>query len=328
MTSSVWQMTGAVETAAVIAAAHQLGVLRLLSASPRTATELADDLGLDPPATSRLLDTLVQLGLLRRDTGGSYAADPAAVHWLERITEAWGTLSDVVRTGIPMTLADTADGAAALYPTIAPQLATWFAPAAARLSELLSPPPERVLDVGAGAAPWTIAIAARNEHTHVTAIDLPAVLPATQAAVASAGLTTRFSYLAGDIFTTDLPAAAYDLVLVGNVCHLFGPELNRTLLAKLRHSIRPSGRIAIVDVLPATDPAEQLAISRYELGLLLRTSMGRVYPLTAYTKWSIEAGFPGLTPFPLSSNPPMSLLLSQRCEQGGSGADVLLTTEK
>jgi SAM-dependent methyltransferase len=163
---------------------------------------------------------------------------------------------------------------------------------------------------------------------NVTAIDLPAVLPATRAAVASAGLTTRFSYLAGDIFTTDLPAAAYDLVLVGNVCHLFGPELNRTLFAKLRRSIRPSGRIAIVDVLPAMDPAEQLAISRYELGLLLRTSMGRVYPLTAYLTWSTEAGFPGLTPFPLSSNPPMSLLLSQRCEQGGSGADVLLTTEK
>ena len=311
MTSSVWQVTGAVETAAVIAAAHRLGVLRLLTASPRTATELADDLCLDLPATSRLLDTLVRLGLLRRDAGGSCAADPAAVHWLERITEAWGTLSDVVRTGIPMTPADTADGAAALYPILAPQLAAWSAPAAARLGEMLSPPPGRVLDVGAGAAPWSIAIAVGNEHTHVTAIDLPAVLPATRAAVASAGLTTRFSYLAGDVFTTDLPAAAYDLAIVGNVCHLFGPELNRTLFAKLRRSVRPGGRIAIVDMLPATDPAEQLAISRYELGLLLRTSVGRVYPLTAYLTWSTEAGFPGLTPFPLSSNPPMSLLLSQ-----------------
>jgi SAM-dependent methyltransferase len=310
VTSSPLQVTAAVETAAVLAAAHQLGVLRRLTAAPRTATELADDLGLAPPATSRLLDALVRLGLVRRDASGSCTADPAAVRFLEVFSEAWDTLPDVVRTGTPVTPADTGDGAAALYPIIAPQLATWFAPAATRLSELLSPPPGRILDVGAGAAPWSIAVAARNEHTHVTAIDLPAVLPVTQAAVAEAGLTTRFSYLPGDVFTTDLPAAAYDLALVGNVCHLFGPEQNRTLLGKLRHSTRPGGRIAIVDVLPATDPAEQLAISRYELGLLLRTSVGRVYPLTTYRAWSAEAGFPGLIPFRLSSDPPMNLLLS------------------
>jgi len=309
VTGALWQGMVAVETAAVIDAAHRLGVLRLLTTSSRNATELASDLCLDPPATNRLLDTLVQLGLLRRDTGGSCAANPAAVRSLEKVTEAWGALSTVVRTGIPVTQADTADGAAAFYPTFARQLAAWFAPAAARLGELLSPPPGRILDIGAGAAPWSIAIA--NEHTHVTALDLPAILPVTRAAVTEAGLATRFSYLAGDVFTTDLPAAAYDLALIGNLCHLFSPELNRSLLGKLRHCVRPGGRIAIVDVLPTTDPLRQLTISRYELGLLLRTSAGRVYPLTAYLTWSAEAGFPGLTPFPLPSDPPMSLLLSQ-----------------
>jgi ubiquinone/menaquinone biosynthesis C-methylase UbiE len=309
--SSLWQVTAAVETAAVIAAAHQLGVLRLLTASPRTATELADDLSLAPSATSRLLDTLVQLGLLRRDARGTCSADPAAVCCLERITEMWDALSGVVRTGIPATTADTAAGAAAFYPIFAPLLAEWFAPAAARLGELLSPLPGHILDVGAGAAQWSIAVAAGNQDTQVTAIDLPAMLPATRAAVAAAGLTARFSYLPGDVFTTDLPTAAYDLALVGNVCHLFGPEPNRILLAKLRRCVRPGGRIAIVDALPATDPAEQLVISRYELGLLLRTSVGRVYPLADYLTWSTEAGFPGLTPFLLSSDPPINLLLSR-----------------
>jgi ubiquinone/menaquinone biosynthesis C-methylase UbiE len=308
MTVQLWQ---SLETAAVIDTARRLGVLRLLTTSQRTAAELASDLGLDPSATSRLLETLVQLGLLRRDTGGSCVADPAAVRGLEKITDAWGALSAVVRTGVPVTPADTADGAAAFYPSFARQLAAWCAPAAARLGELLSPPPERILDIGAGAAPWSIAIAAGHEHTHVTALDLPAMLPVTRAAVTEAGLATRFSYLAGDVFKTDLPAAAYDLALVGNLCHLFGPALNRALLAKLRHCVRPGGRIAIVDVLPTTDPLRRLAVSRYELGLLLRTSAGRVHPLTAYLAWSTEAGFPGLTSFPLPSDPPMSLLLSQ-----------------
>lgn len=306
----LWQVMVAVETAATIDAAHRLGVLRRLASSPRTAAELASDLGLDPRTTGRLLDTLVRLGLLCRNADGACTANPSDVRGVELVTELWGGLADVVRSGTPMCQADTEAGAASFYAVVAPQLAAWFAPAAARLGELLSPPPQRILDVGAGAAPWSIAIAARNEHTNVTALDLPAVLPATRSAVAAAGLTERFTYLPGDVFTTDLPPAAYDLVLVANVCHLFGPELNQTLIAKLRHSVRPGGRIAIVDVLPSTDSAEQLTISRYELGLLLRTSVGRVYPMSAYLAWATAAGFPGLTPFPLPSQPPLSVLVS------------------
>ncbi|WP_410670102.1 methyltransferase [Amycolatopsis sp. cmx-4-68] len=316
------QVTVAVETAATVDAARRLGVLRRLAASPRTPAELAADLSLDPSATGRILDTLGRLGLLQRDQRGSFGADPATVRCFETITEAWGELSEVVRTGTPPTRADTVAGAMMLYPVMVTCLSGWFAPAAARLGELLSPPPARILDVGVGAAPWSIAVAARGEHTHVTALDLPPVLEVTRQAVAEAGLTARFSYLPGDIFTTELPADSYDLALIGNVCHLFDPARNRTLLANLRRSIRPGGRIAIVDVLPATDPAEQLTISRYELGLLLRTSAGRVHPFAAYRAWATEAGFHGLAPFALSSDPPLSLLLSRSTGTAGSSSSI------
>jgi SAM-dependent methyltransferase len=304
-------VTAAVETVAALDAARRLGILSRLATSPRTVAELTHDLPVDPRATGRLLDTLVRLGLLHRDTRGSFATDPMAVHCVELMTDEWANLATVVQAGAPTTAADTVDGATRLYPTLVPLLSAWFTPAAARLADLLSPLSGEVLDIGAGAAPWSIAIATRNEHTRVTAIDVPAVLTATRHAVDQAGLATRFRYRAGDVFALDLPPAAYDLAIVGNLCHLLDPDQNRALLAKLRRSIRPGGRLAIIDVLPSQDPAEQLTISRYELGLLLRTKAGQVYPFSTYLDWTTELGFPSLTHSTLSSDLPISLLLTQ-----------------
>ena len=62
----------------------------------------------------------------------------------------------------------------------------------ARISEapadLLAQPGLRVLDIGAGAAPWSLAIAAREPGSTVKAVDLPAVMRSTRTAVRKAGL--------------------------------------------------------------------------------------------------------------------------------------------
>jgi ubiquinone/menaquinone biosynthesis C-methylase UbiE len=315
-------VTAAVETVAAVDTARRLGVFGRMATSPRTAAEVADDLRLDPRGVSRLLDTLVRLGLLHAGSEGSFKADPAAVRCIELIADGWAELPMVLRTGTPITKANTADGAGRLYPDAVALLAAWFAPAAARLAELLSSWSGEILDVGAGAAPWSIAIAAGDERIRVTAVDVPDVLPATRRAVDHAGLASQFRYLAGDVFTLDLPSATYDLLIVGNLCHLFDAEQNRTLLSILRRTIRPGGRLAIIDVLPSTDPTEQRAISRYELGLLLRTEAGQVYPFPAYLDWTTEAGFVALTQSTLSADPPISLVFSgpaeiaQACNRG------------
>jgi hypothetical protein len=59
---------------------------------------------------------------------------------------------------------------------------------------------DRILDVGAGAAPWSLAIARRNPRCRVTALDLGAVLAVTRRAVATAGQADRFDYISGDVF--------------------------------------------------------------------------------------------------------------------------------
>jgi len=89
-------------------------------------------------------------------------------------------------------------------------------------------------------------------------------------------LGDQFDYLDGDAFAVDLPAAAYDLAILANFCHLFGEPENRALLGRLVAALRPGGRLAIVDAVPNERFDSPRPVMLYALGLLLRTSRGEV----------------------------------------------------
>ena len=61
-----------------------------------------------------------------------------------------------------------------------------------------------MLDLGAGAAPWSLALAAADPEVVVTAVDLPAVLPVPGEIVAAAGRDAQFRLLGEDVFTVTL----------------------------------------------------------------------------------------------------------------------------
>jgi SAM-dependent methyltransferase len=73
-----------------------------------------------------------------------------------------------------------------------------------------------------------------------------------------------------------------DLVLVGNLCHLFDEPSNRRLLGRLAHTLRPGGTLAILDVLADVPAADRRSLALYALELLARTGGGQIHPFTAY----------------------------------------------
>jgi ubiquinone/menaquinone biosynthesis C-methylase UbiE len=167
---------------------------------------------------------------------------------------------------------------------------------------------DRILDVGAGAAPWSLALARRDPRCHVTALDFASVLASTRQAVDEAGCTDRFDYVAGNAFEVSLRPATYDLVLLGNLCHLFDPHANRRLIGRLRPAIQPGGRIAVIDVLPSPDPAARRSVQLYAAGLMTRTSSGGVHGKESYMAWLEEAGFLDIHVQEASRTPPISVV--------------------
>src|SRR6266699_1519787 len=196
----------------------------------------------------------------------------------------WGQLIQAIRDDQPARAGDTPGGAETLYPEVVAHLGALFAPAAERAASHLIACSQRVLDLGAGAAPWSLALAARNPDMRVTAVDMPAVLVVTRQVVATSGYATQFDYLSGDLFTLDLGRSTYDLAIMGNLCHLFDEATNRRLLGRLFDA----------------------------LVLLLRTSRGQVNPFSTYVGWLRDVGYEAVERIDLSPTPPISLITARR----------------
>ena len=212
---------------------------------------------------------------------------------------------------------DTPGGAGALYPEVVSHLGALFAQVAERAADHLATRGLRVLDLGAGAAPWSLALATRNPDIRVTAVDLPAVLAVTRRVVATRGYDAQFDYLSGDLFTIDLGHTAYDLAIAGNLCHLFDEATNLRLLGRLFDALRPGGTVAILDALPNERLDGPRPIVLYALGLLLRTNRGQVYPFSTYTGWLRHLGYETVERIDLSqTSPPISLITARRPTAG------------
>jgi ubiquinone/menaquinone biosynthesis C-methylase UbiE len=166
----------------------------------------------------------------------------------------------------------------------------------------------RILDVGAGAAQWSLALARLDPRCRVTALDLAPVLAVTRRAVTEAGFPDQFEYVSGDAFEVSPPNATYDLALLGNLCHLFDGPANRRLFRRLRPAIQDGGRIAVIDVLPAHDPDVRRSVQLYAAGLLTRTSIGGVHSAESYRAWLDEAGFHDIRVHEASKAPPVSVV--------------------
>lgn len=306
--SVVQNLLDATSTCHVLEATAELGVIDQLTTGPKDTSELSEACATDPSMTVLLLDALANLGVVHRNGSGRYTlgvARPALLTWA---AHGGSQLADAVRSGMPLTRADTAEGASDLYPDLVRVLSVLFRPAARRAAQLLAGSGVDVLDIGAGAAPWSIALATQSPAVRVTALDLPAVIATTRRAIEATDLGDRFEYLPADMFTYALPPAAYDVVLIANICHLFDETRNRVLLHRLRPTMRSGGLLAIIDILAQDDPAAQRWISLYALGLRLRTSQGTVHPLAAYKTWTSNAGFGPLHIEPLSTTPSLCLL--------------------
>jgi len=301
----------AMHTAAALEAATSSGVFAALSDDPTTPEEVAHACRTSPRHTELLLVALQALGLAERDDRGRFrqAGPPVAV--VELMRRAVSTTGDVVRTGRPPHAADTTQGAQKMYPAVVPALSLIFGRPAGTAARLLAPT-GRVLDVGAGAAPWSIALALADSGASVTALDLPSVLPVTRAEVEAAGLANRFTFYAADVLTCPIEPDGYDLILLANVCHLFEEEVNRGLVARLADGLAPGGRLAVIDILPETvrrGSRRSAALALYELGLSSRTATGRVYPFAAYQAWARDAGLSVKSVEPLDPVFPLHLIL-------------------
>jgi SAM-dependent methyltransferase len=289
------------ELVAAIAAAAQVGVFEALRAGPASAAEVAGRAGLDARATRVVLAFLADAGVLDfaegryRPAPGARAAlcDPEAPgyaagglpHWLGRLRD-FTQLGEVLRSGVPARAPDAVRDQEGLRRFAAAMAA---APRARveRIVELClsrNPGARSALDVGGGPGHMSRVFVERGLRT--TLLDTPET-------VAFVGREYGLSEVAGldlvgaDFLEDPLPPGPYDVVLISNVLHIYGPEENQALLRKAAAASGPGGLVAIVDFVGGRSPRA----SRFALLMLLGTERGDAWSEADYRAWLDHAGF-------------------------------------
>ena len=283
-----------------------MGLKAVLADGDATAEEVAGRCELDVRGCQAVLDSLASFGLVEV-VGPRYRA-PASVGLVERSMES---IPGRLRGEAPLVAYDQIDGASESYPVMAKLLAKFYGDQPTRAAALLQGGGPAVLDLGAGSAVWSLALARADDRVMVTAVDLPDVMATTRACVAAEGMDARYEFAGGDLFELSLRPRSFDLAIIGHVCHLFGETRNRKLLARVASALKAGGRIAIIDE-PRGDMKRSRNLAMHDLSLFARTSEGRLHAFSTYASWLRESGFVDIERHDLSDAGEQSLILARR----------------
>lgn len=311
----------------VLATAVELDIFTQIARGRDTCDALHRETGCSIRGLLMVLDALTALNFLEK-SAGSYRLAPVSAEYLvktspryiggyvllttDRSWPAWAQLSAAVRSGMPYRQVQGEQPDAAFFSELVPALHILNADAAATAAKVLGEgDPARartVLDVAAGSAVWSLAIARQDPHALVTVLDLPEVVDrVTRPFVEREGCSNRFTFLAGNLHTTDFGEGLFDIVILGHICHGEGAEGSQELIRRAHRALRPGGQILIAEFLPDDDRSGPLPPLLFALHMLVMTDAGNAFTLAEYCAWLSEAGFIGVRTLAVPAPSPLIL---------------------
>lgn len=293
------------------------GMLEALKDGPRPAAEVAGALGMDERAVRIVLSALVEIGVLDEREGGYglreehrspllHPENPdyigASIAHRLRLFEGWVRLPEVLKTGVPFEnrTAPAFEGTE----TFIRALRRTGGEGAEEISSIvlsLLPKGASVLDVGGGPAANAEAFV-RQGHggsrpgavpgggVRVTVFDRPEVIELMRDHLDAAGIEA----IAGDM-NEWLPAGLFDAIYFGNTSHMYSPEENKKLFARMRSALAPGGLLVVREFVRGT--SEEAAL--FAVNMLVLTPRGNTYTAEEYEEWLRDVGFVGIEVVPI-----------------------------
>ncbi len=283
---------------------------------------IAKRLNIPSRAARILADYMATHGFLTKENG-KYALVPESAAFLDRRSPAYmGSMAGFLAGDMSVKkfsmLADSVrKGGTAWHEgdNTKPMDEQWInfarsmAPMAAAMAQVLSQmipaspaQPVRILDVAASHGMYGIIPAKNHPNVQVTALDWPAVLEVAKENAKAAGVSDRYSLLAGSAFDADL-GTGFDYVFITNFLHHFDIPTNKTLLKRFYAALKPGGKAVTVEFVPNADRISPPMSARFPLVMLANTDAGDAYTFAEYEKMFQAAGFRNSVLHPVTSLP-------------------------
>ena len=288
----------------VILTATEIDFFTLLEKKPSTAKDLAERLGLDLKATTRLLDCLVVYGFLKKfegrylntEKGAVLSADhpetvrPMVLH-MDHLWTTWSQLTERVRKGQDL---QTKPGLKFDEKSMKAFIGAMHVGAKTLSSEIVeaydSSPYNKLLDVGGASGTYSVAFLRKNPKMRAVIFDLKKVIPMAKERLQEEGLFDRVEFVAGDFYKDALPTGC-DLALLSAIIHQNSIEENETLFLKIHRALEPGGVILIRDHIMDESRTKPPAGAVFALNMLVNTRGGDTYTFREVKDALEKAGF-------------------------------------
>lgn len=284
----------------VLFTALELNIFGLLGEETASVEELANRSGYEADGLSRFLAALFGLGLIV-EHNGQFANGPLAGRYLipgtesymgdfllyrRYLTSHWQRLGDRIRHGErandrPREEAPESfrERTLAYVRAMDLQARNKAAEGVDFLGKVLSSTPVRVLDVGGGAGAWCRALRGRWPEVCPVLFDLPETLAAARQLYPDESDWEGIEVLSGNILTPCIKGAHFDLILLSNILHAYGPAEAGAILQYCAGCLTPGGMVLIHDYLADLHDTDPVKGTLYDLHMLINTYNGRVYRL-------------------------------------------------
>jgi 2-polyprenyl-3-methyl-5-hydroxy-6-metoxy-1,4-benzoquinol methylase len=257
-----------------------------------------------------VLDALVGLDVLSKDDVGHYGLTEESATYLVTgkptyhgaffmltkgpMLSSWSKLEEVVRSGRPEHHINQEQEGANFFLRFVEDIFPIHYPAAQVLAEALgvksAPLAVSVLDLAAGSAVWSVAIAQQSLHVRVTAVDWPGVIPVTKKAAARYGLADRYTFIAADLHLANF-GRGHAIAVLGHILHSEGEARSRRLLSKTLEALAPGGTIAIAEILADAQRRTAAPALIFAVNMLVNSDEGDTFTFEEIRGWLQETGF-------------------------------------
>jgi SAM-dependent methyltransferase/predicted transcriptional regulator len=289
----------------VILSAAELDFFSKLDGNFVSSKELAEMLGLDERATTRILDCLVTFDLLEKDNNRYRTTDkgsplssmnresilPMIKHMIV-IWNNWSRFTDVIQKGTNSKLKPVVDSE---FEEDRDAFIGAMHVAAIRLSVKIAntydlSSHKKLLDIGGGSGAYTIAFLGKNPKLKAVIFDLKGVIPIAKEKISENNFLDRVNFVVGDFYTDDLPTGC-DIALLSAIIHQNSPQQNVELYRKIYHALDPGGVLIIRDHIMDESRIHPPAGALFALNMLVNTKAGDTYTFREVKDTLKTAGF-------------------------------------
>jgi len=262
--------------AGAVSCLARLGIPDLVEAAPKSAEELASQIGADLPSLYRLMRATASVGVLSEGPDGKFSQTPMSAVLRSKATPSlrafaimtgrewhgrgWAHLEHCVRTGEPA-MQQIYGAPIFEYLKQHPEEAQIFNDAMTELSMIDSPAVAEaynfegirsIVDIAGGHGLLLATILQRNPHLQGTLFEMPHVLDGARSGPLKP-VMDRCTLASGDMFSS-VPSGA-DAYIMKHIIHDWPDDRCIHLLKACRKGVNSGGKLLVVDsvILPGND---------------------------------------------------------------------------